>query len=80
MYAPYLSGDKLVKAQMSRKTPPLFFHQLTLLSCFTLVIAGNTADQYLPQAYKQIQTGSSCPSRSPLVDPRCVKDLSSVIS
>ena len=37
--------DKLVKAQMSRKTPPLFFHQLTLLSCFTLVIAGNTADQ-----------------------------------
>ena len=45
MYAPYLSGDKVVKAQMSRKTPPLFFHQLTLLSCFTLVIVGNTADQ-----------------------------------
>ena len=38
MYAPYLSGDKLVKAEMSRKTPPPFFHQLTLLSCFTLVI------------------------------------------
>ena len=24
MYASYRSGDKLVKAQMSRKTPPLF--------------------------------------------------------
>ena len=45
MYAPYLSGDKLVKGQMSRKTPSLFFHHLTLLYCFTLVIAGNTADQ-----------------------------------
>ena len=30
MYAPYLSGDKVVKAQTSWKTPPLFFHQLTL--------------------------------------------------
>ena len=29
MYEPYLSGYKLVKAQMSRKTPPLFFHLLT---------------------------------------------------
>ena len=38
MYAPYLSGDKLLKAQMSRKTAPLFYHQLTLLSCFTLVM------------------------------------------
>ena len=37
--------DKLVKAQMSWKTPPLFFHQLTLLCCFALVIVGNTADQ-----------------------------------
>ena len=37
--------DKLVKAQMSRKTPPLFFHQLTPLSCFALVIVGNTAHQ-----------------------------------
>ena len=36
-----VSGDKLVKVQ----TPPLFFHQFTLLSYFTLVIAGNTADQ-----------------------------------
>ena len=45
MYAHCLGGDKLVKAQMSWKTPPLFFHQLTLLSCFTLVIAGSTADQ-----------------------------------
>ena len=45
MYAPCLGGDKLVKAQMSRKTPPLFFHQLNLLYCFTLVIAGNTAGQ-----------------------------------
>ena len=45
MYAPCLGGDKLLKAQMSRKTPPLFLHQLTLLSCFTLVIAGDTADQ-----------------------------------
>ena len=42
MYAPYLSGDKLVKTQMSRKTPPLFFHQLTLLSCLTFVIAVGT--------------------------------------
>ena len=52
MYSPYLNGVKLVKAQTSWKTPPLFFHQLTLLSCFTLVIkhvptvkGGNTADQ-----------------------------------
>ena len=37
--------DKLVKEQMIWKTPPLFFHQLTPLSCFTLVIVGNTADQ-----------------------------------
>ena len=36
-----VSGDKLVNLQ----TPPLFFHQLTLISCFTLVIVGNTADQ-----------------------------------
>lgn len=50
VYAPYLSGDKLGKTQKSRKTPPLFFHQCTLLSCFKLVIVGNTADQKLPQS------------------------------
>ena len=58
MYAPYLSGDELLKAQMSRKTAPLFFHQLTLLSCFTLVIAGDTADQYYHRPtnkFRQVQ-------------------------
>ena len=44
MYVPFF-GDIILKAQMSRKTPPLFFHQLTVLSCFTLVLVGNTDDQ-----------------------------------